>query len=79
MLVRACAREPATDLTIHKADAEGGGRLGWAEWKRAGSYPATHADVDGHGCRIDIAGFSDRTCLAHWASGLWLRYAMLQN
>ena len=26
-----------------------------------------------------IARFLDRMCLALWASGLWLRYAMLQN
>ena len=26
-----------------------------------------------------IAGFLDRMCLALWASGLWLRYATLQN
>ena len=32
-----------------------------------------------HGCQMTIARFSDRMCLALRASGLWLRYAMLQN
>ena len=32
-----------------------------------------------HGCQMAIARFLDRMCLALWASGLWLRYAMLQN
>ena len=31
------------------------------------------------GCQMDIARFSDRMCLALRASGLWLRYATLQN
>ena len=29
--------------------------------------------------RLAIAKFLDRMCLALWASGLWLRYTMLQN
>ena len=32
-----------------------------------------------HGCQIAVARFLVRMCLALWASGLWLRYAMLQN
>ena len=32
-----------------------------------------------HGCQMALAGFLDRVCLALWASGLWLRYAALQN
>ena len=32
-----------------------------------------------HGCQMAIAGFLDRMCLALRASGLWLRYATLQN
>ena len=32
-----------------------------------------------HGCRMAIARFLDRICLALQASGLWLRYATLQN
>ena len=32
-----------------------------------------------HGCQMAIAGFLDRMCLALRASGLWLRYAALQN
>ena len=32
-----------------------------------------------HGCQIAIARFLDRMCLALWASGLWFRYATLQN
>ena len=32
-----------------------------------------------HGCQMAIAGFLDPMCLAHRASGLWLRYATLQN
>ena len=32
-----------------------------------------------HGCQMAIARFLDRMCLALRASGLWLRYAMLQN
>ena len=32
-----------------------------------------------HGCQMAIASFLDRMCLALWASGLWLRYAALQN
>ena len=31
------------------------------------------------GCQMAIAVFLDRMCLALWASGLWLRYAALQN
>ena len=31
------------------------------------------------GCQMAIAGFLDRLCLALRASGLWLRYAGLQN
>ena len=31
------------------------------------------------GCQMAIAGFLDRMCLALRASGLWLRYATLQN
>ena len=34
---------------------------------------------DQHGCQMAIARFSDRKCLALRASGLWLRYARLQN
>ena len=30
-------------------------------------------------CQIAMARFLDRICLAPWASGLWLRYATLQN
>ena len=42
-------RAPATDLTIHKADAfGGGGRLGWMELALILLYNATHAaHVDG--------------------------------
>ena len=32
-----------------------------------------------HGCQMAIARFLDRMCLALRASGLWLRYATLQN
>ena len=32
-----------------------------------------------HGCQMAIAKILDRMCLALRASGLWLRYAMLQN
>ena len=32
-----------------------------------------------HGCQMAIAIFLDRMCLALWASGIWLRYATLQN
>ena len=32
-----------------------------------------------HSCQMAIAGFLDRMCLALRASGLWLRYATLQN
>ena len=32
-----------------------------------------------HGCQMAIARFLDRMCLALRASGLWLRYAALQN
>ena len=32
-----------------------------------------------HGCQMAIAKFLDRMCLALRASGLWLRYATLQN
>ena len=32
-----------------------------------------------HSCQMAIARFSDRMCLALRASGLWLRYATLQN
>ena len=32
-----------------------------------------------HGCQMAIARFLDHMCLALWASGLWLRYATLQN
>ena len=32
-----------------------------------------------HCCQIAIARFLDHMCLALWASGLWLRYAALQN
>ena len=32
-----------------------------------------------HGCQMAIAGFLDRMCLALRASGLWFRYAALQN
>ena len=32
-----------------------------------------------HGCQMAIARFLDRMCLALWDSGLWLRYAALQN
>ena len=32
-----------------------------------------------HGCQMAIAGFLERMCLALRASGLWLRYAALQN
>ena len=35
--------------------------------------------TEGHGCQMAIARFIDRMCLALWASGLWLRYATLQN
>ena len=33
----------------------------------------------GHGCQMAIAGFIHCMCLALRASGLWLRYATLQN
>ena len=32
-----------------------------------------------YGGQMAIAGFLDCMCLALWASGLWLRYAALQN
>ena len=32
-----------------------------------------------HGCQMAIARFLERMCLALRASGLWLRYAALQN
>ena len=32
-----------------------------------------------HGCQMGSARFLDRKSLALWASGLWLRYATLQN
>ena len=32
-----------------------------------------------HGCQMAIAGLLDHMCLALRASGLWLRYATLQN
>ena len=32
-----------------------------------------------HGCQISIAAFLNTMCLALRASGLWLRYAVLQN
>ena len=32
-----------------------------------------------HGCQMAIARFLDRMCLALRASGLWLRYATVQN
>ena len=32
-----------------------------------------------HGCQMALARFLDRICLALLASGLWLRYATLQN
>ena len=32
-----------------------------------------------HGCQMAIARFLDRMCMALRASGLWLRYATLQN
>merc|ERR1719460_1918199 len=32
-----------------------------------------------YGCQIVIARFLDHMCSALWASGLWLRYATLQN
>ena len=35
--------------------------------------------VSHHGCQTAIAKFLDRMCLALLASGLWLRYATLQN
>ena len=39
------------------------------------SYPPLHR----YGCQMAIASFLDRMCLALRASGLWLRYATLQN
>ena len=44
--------------------------------------PLTHTmsmEDPRHGCQMAIAGFLDRMCLALRASGLWLRYAALQN
>ena len=32
-----------------------------------------------HGCQMAIGGILDHMCLALRASGLWLRYATLQN
>ena len=32
-----------------------------------------------HGCQMAIAKFLDSRHLVLWASGLWLRYATLQN
>ena len=32
-----------------------------------------------HGCQMTISRFLDCMCLPPWASGLWLRYATLQN
>ena len=36
-------------------------------------------DCRRHGCQMAIARFLDCLCLALWASGLWLRFATLQN
>ena len=38
-----------------------------------------HFTTSRHGCQMAVAGFLDRMCLALRASGLWLRYATLQN
>ena len=39
----------------------------------------TLKSIFNQGCQMVIAGFLDRICLALRASGLWLRYAALQN
>ena len=36
-------------------------------------------EEEDHGCQMAIAIFLDQMCLALRASGLWLRYATLQN
>ena len=40
---------------------------------------ATSQMADHHGCQMAIARFLNRLCLYLRASGLWLRYAALQN
>ena len=47
-------------------------------------WPVTFANSsfrgrDEHVCQMAVARFLDRMCLALRASGLWLRYATLQN
>ena len=49
---------------------------------KAARHPMAFIPFSGgprHGCQIVIARFKDRMCLALRASGLWLRYAALQN
>ena len=53
-----------------------------SDWKSVCSQnqtlSATHLDFN-HGCQMAIARYLDRMRLALPASGLWLRYAALQN
>ena len=54
---------------------EGGGEKAQARGRRG-----QEEEPEGrHGCQLAIARFPYRMCLALRASGLWLRYAMLQN
>ena len=46
-------------------------------WRRTSTRSSCRAGS--HGCQMAIARFLDRMCLALRASGLWLRYAPLQN
>ena len=47
--------------------------------RRIANTRTHHATARAHGCQMAIALFFNRMCLALWASGLWLRYATLQN
>ena len=44
----------------------------------SGTYTALE-HLSNHGCQMAVARFFDRMCFALRASGLWLRYATLQN
>ena len=49
-------------------------------WKKEGVEKRRWAGMwEWHGCQMAIARFLDHMCLALRASGLWLRYAALQN
>ena len=43
------------------------------------SYHLYHPVYANHDCQMAIASFLDRMCLVLRASGLWLRYAALQD